>query len=83
MVPSMIARRSQFIAKRKVSLAIGIIIGIKVVDLLCGDIAKMHKHSCKLNDINKKKASEMPFLLNISENKVIFVKSAVIYSAVA
>jgi len=25
-----------------------------VVDLLCGDIAKTHKHSRKLNNINKK-----------------------------
>ena len=54
MVPSMNARRSQFIAKRKVGLTVGVLIGIIVIDLLCGDIAKTHKHSRKLNNINKK-----------------------------
>ena len=53
-MPSMNAGRSQFIAKRKVSLAVGVLLGIIVIDLLCGDIAKTHKHSRKLNNINKK-----------------------------
>ena len=53
-LPSKVARRSQFIAKRKVSLAVGVLLGIIVIDLLCGDIARTHKHSRKLNNINKK-----------------------------
>ena len=44
---SLLAGRSQFIAKRKVSLAVGALIGILAIDLLCGDIAKTHKHSRK------------------------------------
>ena len=63
----MIVRRSQFIAKWKVSLAVGTLIGIIVVDLLFGDIAKTHKHRRKLNNINKIRTSKRLVFFNAKQ----------------